>query len=324
MHQLNRRRRLACGFAAMSLAAAITWFGASGGAEQAGVPAAKKTPDNSKLPPQFRKLVSLHTPLGNPQPGDWLASHVERGQDYADYIRGRPVRPSKKQRTIYIQPLGDFTATERKIVGLTAEYMGIFFQLPVRVRDDLSLAVVPQQARRKHPQWGDRQILSTYVLDKVLKPRLPRDATAMIAFTASDLWPGEGWNFVFGQASLADRVGVWSVHRFGDPDKSDEAFQLALRRTLQVATHETGHMFSMEHCVFYECLMCGSNNMDETDRQPLWLCPQCLAKLCYATGAEPRKRFKELIAFAKAHGLEREEAFWQKSLAALQRNGDRP
>ena len=329
MHHLNWRRRIACGLAAIQFTAAmswvaISWFSAISAAEQSGTPAAKKTPDNSKLPPLFRKLAPLHTPLGKPRPGDWLASHAERGQDYALYIGGRPVRPSKKQRTIYIQPLGDFTSSERKIVGLTAEYMWIFFQLPVRVRDDLSLAVVPEQARRKHPQWGDRQILSTYVLDKVLKPRLPRDATAMIAFTASDLWPGEGWNFVFGQASLADRVGVWSVHRFGDPDRSDEAFQLALRRTLQVATHETGHMFSMEHCVFYQCLMCGSNNMNESDRQPLWLCPQCLAKLCYATGAKPEKRFKELIVFAKAHGLEREEAFWQKSLAALQGKGERP
>ena len=64
--------------------------------------------------------------------------------------------------------------------------------------------------------------------------------------------------------------------------------------------------------------MCGSNSLGEGDRYPLWLCPQCLAKLCYATGADPEKRFKELIVFAKAHGLTHEQQFWQKSLSAMQ------
>ena len=288
------------------------------------MPAAKKTPDNSKLPPQFRKLVSLQTPLGDPRPGDWLASHVERGQDYADYISRWPVRPSKKQRTIYIQPLGDFTATGARLSGLRPNTCEYFFSCRCGSATTCRWRWCRSRRGGNTRSGATGKSSAPTCLTRCSSPRLPRDATAMIAFTASDLWPGEGWNFVFGQASLADRVGVWSVHRFGDPDKSDEAFQLALRRTLQVATHGTGHMFSMEHCVFYECLMCGSNNMDETDRQPLWLCPQCLAKLCYATGAEPRKRFKELIAFAKAHGLEREEVFWQKSLAALQRNGERP
>jgi len=58
--------------------------------------------------------------------------------------------------------------------------------------------------------WGDRQVLAGYVLDSVLKPRLPGDAAACIAVTASDLWPGEGWNFVSGEASLQDRVAVKS------------------------------------------------------------------------------------------------------------------
>ena len=155
------------------------------------------------------------------------------------------------------------------------------------------------------------------MLDKVLKPRLPKDAVAMIAFTAADLWPGEGWNYVFGQASLGDRVGVWSINRYGDPDAGDEAFRRCLLRTLKTASHETGHMFSMPHCTLYECNMCGSNHLPEADRHPLELCPHCLAKLCYATGADPAKRFQQLIEFYKAHGLKAEQEFCEKSLAAM-------
>ena len=141
----------------------------------------------------------------------------------------------------------------------------------------------------------------------------------MIAFTAADLWPGEGWNYVFGQASLGDRVGVWSIHRYGDPGRGDEAFRRCLLRTLKTATHETGHMFSMAHCTLYECNMCGSNHLPEADRHPLELCPHCLAKLCYATGAKPAKRFQELIEFYKAHGLKAEQEFCEKSLDALRK-----
>ena len=199
--------------------------------------------------------MPLHKKLGPPEPGDWLTEHFEPGQTYWEYVHGQPVKPEGQRRVIYVQPLGTFTQTQRKIVGLAAEYMGLYFGLPTRLRESLPLNLIPAKARRKHPSWGIDQILSTYVLKKVLAPRLPKDAVASIAFTASDLWPGEGWNFVFGQASLGERVGVWSIYRYGDPDQNDEAWRLCLLRTLKVGTHETGHMFSMQHCTLYECNM---------------------------------------------------------------------
>ena len=244
-----------------------------------------------ELPGQFRKLLPLHQKLGKPGPRDWLSVHPEPGQTYRQYVVGRPTKPDKRRKVIYVQPLGDFDRTQRKIIKLTAEFMGIYFDLPVKIRKELPLELIPGKARRTHPTWGDKQILSTYVLHDVLRPRLPEDACVLIAFTTSDLWPGEDWNFVFGQASLRERVGVWSIYRNGDPRQSDEAFRLCLRRTIKTATHETGHMFSMMHCTLYECNMCGSNHRAESDRRPLALCPHCLAKLCHATGADPQKRF---------------------------------
>ena len=274
-------------------------------------------PADEVLPAEFKRLLPLNEKLGRPQPGDWLAQHQESGQTFREYVRSRPVKPDRKRRVIYVQPLGDFTDTQRSIVTLTAEFMKIYFDLPVEIRDDLPLDVIPADARRKHPSWGMDQILSTYVLSEVLHPRLPKDATAYIAFTTSDLWPGEGWNFVFGQASLSRRVGVWSIYRNGDPEESDDAFRLCLLRTIKTATHETGHMFSMKHCILYQCNMCGSNHRAERDRQPLWLCPHCLAKLAWATKADPEKRFQKLIDFSKANGLRAEQEFYQTSLSAL-------
>lgn len=269
------------------------------------------------VPAPFDKLLPLHEKLGPPQPGEWLAEHPEPGQTYRQYVRSRPVTPDKRRRVIYVQPLGHFTTTQERIIKLSAEYMGLYFDLPVKIREALSLDLIPAKARRKHPEWGMDQVLSTYVLEEVLYPRLPSDAVAYIAFTASDLWPGEGWNFVFGQASLTHRVGVWSIYRKGDPHESDTSFRLCLRRTLKTATHETGHMFSLPHCIEFECNMCGSNHLAESDRHPLWLCPICLAKLCWATKADPQKRFERLAAFCEAHGLTTEQEFFEESLQAL-------
>ncbi|MFC1588521.1 archaemetzincin, partial [Planctomycetota bacterium] len=215
-------------------------------------------PDNCS-PEQLKKIIKvlehLHKKMGKPQPGDWLDQHEEEGQTFTEYLASDPVLPRGKRNIIYIQPLGEFSGTQRKIIDLTREYMATYFGVTVKVEKKLPLSIIPKEARRVHPSWGVKQILSTYVLHSVLQPRLPEDAAAMIAFTTSDLWPGRGWNFVFGQASLRERVGVWSVYRNGDPDESDDSFKLCLVRTLKTAVHETGHMFGQLHCIQYECCM---------------------------------------------------------------------
>ena len=272
-----------------------------------------------RLAEQIEKLRPLHKKLGKPRPGDWRAGPGadEPGQTFAEYLRCRPVRPVGTRRVIYVQPLGGFTGTQRKIVDLSAEFMGMYFNLPVKVLKPLPASVIPKRARRVHPTWGVQQILSTYVLDDVLAPRLPKDAAAYIAFTASDLWPGAGWNFVFGQASLRGRVGVWSIYRNGDPAAGRRAFRLCLLRTLKTATHETGHMFSMRHCTAYECNVCGSNHLEESDRRPLSLCPECLGKVCWATRTEPLARFQKLLTFAGRHGFATEAGIYARSIKAL-------
>jgi len=268
------------------------------------------------------KLAPLHETIRPAGPGDWLSEHAEPGQTFAEYLTEDPVTPDLDagpggRHKLYIQPLGPLTDTERKVVRLTSQYMEAFFGLPVQINEDLPLAIIPSHARRTHPSWGVKQILSTYVLDDVLGPRLPDDAAAYISFTASDLWPGKGWNFVFGQASLRERVGVWSMHRNGDPDESPASFRLALLRTIKTAVHETGHMFSLRHCTAYECVMCGSNNREESDQRPVWLCPECVAKVAWATRSPLIPRYERLAKLAAALGLEREAEFFRRSARAL-------
>ena len=121
------------------------------------------------------------------------------------------------------------------------------------------------------------------------------DAVAVLALTTADLWPGAAWNFVFGQAALRDRVGVWSLYRQGDPH---EDFTTCLRRTLKTAVHETGHMLGIAHCTAYECGMNGSNHRAEADARPMGFCPECEMKVWWACRVDPIGRYQQLAEFA--------------------------
>jgi archaemetzincin len=263
------------------------------------------------------KLRPLHERPGPAKPGEWRYEYTERGQTFEEYVRGKPTLPTAQRRTLVIQPIGPFDPVREKILDLTIDYMGRYFNLPTRREPALPLEVIPAKARRVHPRWGDKQLHSDWILHQLLEPKLPADAAAMIAFTASDLYPDARWNYVFGEADLKARVGVWSVYRHGDPSHDKNAFLLALRRALKVAVHETGHMFSLEHCIAYRCVQAGVNNLDEEDRAPLWLCAECVTKIVWATENEYELRYEKLLAFCRDAGLEDEARFFERSLDAL-------
>ena len=194
------------------------------------------------------------------------------------------------------------------MVALTADYVERFFGLPVRMRETLPLVAIPSHARRRHPAWGIQQLRTTDLLD-LLAAHRPADALAVLGLTAQDLYPAEDWNFVFGQALPAEQVGVWSLYRNGDPSASPSEFRLCLRHTLTTAVHELAHLFGIAHCIAWECVMNGSNNVAEKDARPLWLCPTDLQKLSLATGYDPKTHLARLAGFAAANGFA-EEAAW--------------
>lgn len=269
-------------------------------------------------PAAYRKKADLirhlFTAKKAPEPGDWLAQHREPGQTFAEYTTCNPNRPVEGRRAIYLVELGGFDEARRKVMETLKEFMGLVFRLEIKSLPPIDPAVIPASARRINGGTSQPQWQSVYILDKVLVPRRPADGVALLALTPTDLWPGEGWNFVFGQASLGQRVGVWSTARFGDPVKEPKTF---LRRVLQVAVHETGHMFGMRHCTAYDCGMNGSNSLVESDRTPLAFCPECEAKLWWVCGQNPVKRAGLLAEFARRHGFEAEATLWQDETKAL-------
>ena len=250
------------------------------------------------------------SPKVKPGPSDWLANHRERGQTFDQFLRARRNMFREPRTVIYIQPLGDFPPKEKKVLDEVATYAKIFFNAEVKVQETLP-ASVDQIKTRKNPHQGQTQILSTDVL-KWLKKDLPRDAYARIAVTMTDLYPDPSWNFVFGQASLTNRTGVYSFARYGEPGTAE-----FLRRCLRVFSHETGHMFAFMHCIHYQCLMNGSNHLEESDETPLHLCPICLRKLYAANHFDIKKRYGLMQAFFDKNGLSDEHAWVKHRLEQL-------
>jgi archaemetzincin len=295
-----RARKILIGVAA--LAAVGSWAAA----KLSPPPTRAQRLRDETLEPRFEALKRLHTAPHPARRGDWLAEHPEPGESFAAYVKAGPVRATPARRTIYLQPVGDFTLAQRVVLSQTADCVGRFFQLPVTTLPDLPNTVVPDEARR------GAQLLTGYILKQVLLPRRPEDALAVLALTSADLYPAPDWNFVFGEASTIDRVGVWSLARLGEPGTS-----LFLQRALKTATHELGHMLSMQHCVGWSCVMEGSNSLEEADRQPAALCPACLQKVTWNVGLDPAKRAEELGAFYADAGLADELAVTVAERAAL-------
>jgi len=305
----------------------LTLVGAISGCECRHEVAHPPTPSSASVTndPGFRALraavLPLHERKPPPAPGEWLAQHAEPGQTFDAYRQDNPVLPDGEhgpRRLLYVQSLGGLSLAHAGTVENVVDYLPRFFGLEVRERPALPLSLIPPHARRMRE--GTRQLSSAFILRDLLAPRLPPDAAAYISFTTEDLWPGEGWSFVFGQASLQARVGVWSMHRYSDPHRGPGSQTRLLRRTLRVAVHEIAHMFSLEHCTAYACVMNGSNGLEEADRGPLWLCPECLAKVLWATGQDAETRFERLAEFAEIHGLKREASFFEQSATAVGRS----
>ena len=247
--------------------------------------------------------------------GDWLESHPENGETFEEYVESGPTLPTAERNKIYIQPLGNFTRDQMKVVRLTGDYLHAFYNLPVVLRDVESLKDIPSDMQRI--RYPDNLQIKTSFFFNLLPSMLPNDAAALICFTNFDLYPEDTWNYVFGQASLEARVGVWSLWRLERDGSKKTTADKFLDRTLKISAHETGHMFSMRHCKKYECLMSGTNGLEETDRRPLDTCPECTMKIAWAIPYQPAERYKNLTEFWRRQKRSGEEKSMMEKMHAV-------
>jgi len=257
-----------------------------------------------------------------PNPGDWLYEHPESGQTYKDFINSNPNKPNSKRNKIYLQPLGSFPRGCSPPLDKLKEYVSAFFLIEVELLPSFDIKDV-KLTTRINPYTKKNQILITGILN-LLKENLPVDAFCLMAITMEDLFPHPTWNFVFGQASLRERVGVYSFARY-DPafygeERGKDYKKLILWRSCKVLVHEICHQFGIEHCIYYHCVMNGSNHLEESDARPQHLCPIDLRKLYYSIGFDPLERYNKLLNFYEECGFEKEVNWVKERLMEVLKN----
>ena len=111
--------------------------------------------------------------------------------------------------------------------------------------------------------------------------------------TNADLYPKDGWTFVFGMTKQSWKICIQSYARhhpnFASDDKPLRNFTSKIARKVQyraikTACHELAHVLSIRPCQAYECLMNGSSQLEEADQKPFALCPVCLRKMSSYVG----------------------------------------
>ncbi len=265
------------------------------------------------LPVEMRRAFTdtgEFSPIPDPGVSDWLFLHKEKGQTYGQYVRSKPNIPAWERRILYIQPIGEFGGKMAPEIDVLREYTEAYYD-PMKV---LVLPATGAAGVKSRINGGKRQLLTTDILD-MLERRLPVNAYSVLGLTMTDLYAGDPWNFVFGQARIRARVGVFSFARYHPSWRGEragdekEVRKLVLRRAAKVLTHETGHMFGIRHCVHYHCNMNGANHLQEADASPMHLCPVCLRKMQHAVKFSPAARYRKLMAFYRKHGLD-DECRW--------------
>lgn len=272
-----------------------------------------------RIKKSLQVLIPRFDPLPEPGPDDWLAEHDEDGQAYDTYLSQHKNLVDEKKNVIYIQPLGKgidlpFLETLKKFVH--AYYYG----LRVKV-----LRGIPMEKfevdNRISEETGKIQYNATQILKK-LEPKLRSDAYCLIAICMEDLYPRDEWNFVFGLASMKNRTGIFSFARYHENWEKNEENKLSIddtkliMRSLKVMIHEIGHMFGLRHCIYFNCIMNGSNTLEENDKKPIFMCPVCIRKLQHNIKFEFYDRLKALKNASQEIGGEFEEAAkWYEEVA---------
>jgi archaemetzincin len=242
-----------------------------------------------------------------PKSSEWLWEHKETGQTYKSYITGMINSPSKSHNTVYIKNL-DSGLSDSFLTDDMLEHLRLLIEIyypGVKAKfmtDDSNFESLGIKKRMN----GYLQYHAGEAIEKISK-LIPKDGIIVIGLTAYDLYPREEWNFVFGLADKLSGCGIFSFRRYHDElaesfqgDENISFIDFITKLAGKIMLHETGHLFGLSHCIYFKCLMNGSNHLQENLSKPFEICPVCLRKIVGNLKCDVIRRFEGL-----AEGLTR-------------------
>lgn len=142
---------------------------------------------------------------------------------------------------------------------------------------------VPSQAldRRRFQYDADRIVEGLF-------EQLPGDGMGMMALTNADLFEAGKSHFVFGLASLVDRVGIVSLARYRGPWWGEQENRARFfERAYKVIIHEVAHTLGLGHCPNPHCAMREDATLKALDESPRRFCKRCQATLKQSLSPDP-------------------------------------
>lgn len=166
--------------------------------------------------------------------GDWQKRFHESPQTYEDYVRDCENRKTATRHVFYLQPLGELSASYAKAIAEMRNYAEIFFGVEAKVVEPIALP--PETYAKDREQYDSSRLLHH------LAVCAPADALVYVGITDRDLY-SPGLNFVFGEGSLHDRTGVYSLTRYETKDAA-----LFRRRAINPPQRRETVVLSVRRC----------------------------------------------------------------------------
>ena len=88
-------------------------------------------------------------------------------------------------------------------------------------------------------------------------------------------------------------------------------------RAGKLLIHEMCHVYGIDHCIHYHCLMNGTAHLVEDFSSPCHICCVCLRKLHFRLGFDIIHRYEKLEQVYKSHGLTEQRKWVARKLDSL-------
>lgn len=178
-----------------------------------------------------------------------------------------PLSAAFADGTYYVRPLGEVDAAQARFA---CKNIRETFKLQCQVLRAHPLPRVALDATRG-------QYDADLLIDALFR-RAPVDAVGVVGVTNADLFDKRRGRFVFGLASLIDRVAVVSLARYRGSWWGESLDPKVFRaRYFKVLVHEVAHTLGLRHCERQTCAMRDDADLKALDASPTTFCNACRA-----------------------------------------------
>ena len=245
--------------------------------------------------------------LEKPLEGEWLDENEEYGQTFKDFIKlvkyQKELKPSLDEEILFVPLSYDDDIVSNYIINGLVEFIEIYFNRKVNLHEGLNL-----RGRCQMEDNGYYKQIESHKVLSVLKTFKKPNTYCVTGITSCDLYNFDDGSFSFGTSDMGFRVCVGSLARY------DQTNELLLKKACSLVCHEIGHLCGLEHCIYYRCIMNGSNSIEEDSKIPLYLCPVCLKKLHFSLNFEIGERYARLMMYCQKYNLIEEYEWYKRRL----------